>query len=425
MNRPTTIPRISMMFALALLTACTPPGVDDGETGGTAETGESGDTGDVDVDACIDPGTELLPNAKPALLPTAQSGVTYTCTTGWGTNAPRLEPEWTVQIGGMLNNFDFVPPSVVAHPDGGVLVVGLGEFAHYGADGEPLWSNDVIVSGQLNLAVEDAGTILLSIYNWNSADTSLTRYNADGTVVGEVAIPWNGTQPSIWGVTTFGSDIVIGANDEDSQGNYETTLIRLDLDGNVVLRKSTNQAGGNALAVTDSGVALFGTFPGFLVDLDSGAVLGMLTPTSGNISTARSSGDEFIVAAGVQNTTADLGIGRYSSAGVEQWLQSYDRATLNDSGRAVAVGADGGFVVVGSTSLLDFTNSWWFNSQPVVFGVDADGNALWTDRIAAHADPTSVAIGVDGDVYVAGIADAGEGNQDEPPTIAWLRRYTP
>jgi hypothetical protein len=60
-----------------------------------------------------------------------------------------------------------------------------------------------------------------------------------------------------------------------------------------------------------------------------------------------------------------------------------------------------------------------------VFGVDADGNALWTDRISAQADPTSVVVGVDGDVYVAGIADAGQGDEAEPPTMAWLRRYAP
>jgi hypothetical protein len=426
MNAPPKLTRIpmSMFVAAALLAACGPAGADDGETGETAETGETGD-GDVDVDACIDPGTELLPNVKPAVLPTQQSSVTYTCTAGWGTDAPRLAPEWTVQVGELSTNFNFVPPSSVAHPDGGVIVVGLGQFAHFGTDGEPLWTNDVIVDGQLNVAIEQAGTILLSVYNWNSGDTSLTRYDADGALVGEINIPWNGPQASIWGVTTYGSDIVIGANDEDAQGFYETTLIRLDPDGNVVLRKSTNQAGGIALAVTDSGVALFGSFPGFLVSIDSGEVLGMLVPTGGNIVNARSQGDEFIVASNVFNTTGDLGVGRYSSLGAEQWLQSYDRATLNDNARALAVGADGGIVVAGGTSLLDFTNSWWFSTQPVVFGLDADGNPLWTDRMAAHADPSSVAIGVDADVYVAGLADAGTGNQDQPPTMAWLRRYVP
>lgn len=421
MTDSTKILCLCMMFA----TACTPAGADDdGETGETGETGD-GD-GDVDEAACIDPGTELLPDAKPAVLPTPQSGVMFTCTSGWGTDAPRLAPEWSVQIGEQSpNDFNYPPPAIVAHPDGGVVVVGLGEFAHYGADDVPLWSNDVATYGQASLAIEEAGTILLGLYNWDNQVTTLTRYGADGELVGAIDVPWNGTQASIWGLTTFGSDIVIGAFDEDAQGSYETTLLRLDVDGNVVLRKSTNQAGGNALAVTDNGVALFGSFPGFLVAIDSGEVLGMLTPTNGSISSAKAFGDEFIVAAGVINTTGDLGIGRYSSAGVEQWISSYDRATVGDTGRAVAAGPDGGFAVVGTTNLLDFMNSWWFGTQPVVFGVDADGNALWTDRIAAQADASAVAIGVDGDVYVVGMADAGGQTNNEPPVMAWLRRYAP
>lgn len=412
---------LCMMFA----TACTPAGADDdGETGETGETGD-GD-GDVDEAACIDPGTELLPDAKPAILPTQQTGVMYTCTSGWGTDAPRLAPEWSVQLGETSpNNFNYPPPAVLAHPDGGVLVVGLGEFSHYGADDAPLWSNDVATYGQGSLAIEADGTILLGLNDWETQVSTLTRYGADGALVGEVDVPWNGTEPTIWGVTTFGSDIVIGAFDADAQGVYETTLLRVDVDGNVILRKSTNQAGGTALAVTDGGVALFGSFPGFLVSIDSGEVLGMLTMTSGNISTAQAFGDEFIVAGAIANATADLGIGRYSSAGVEQWLSSYDRATVGDSGRAVAVGPDGGFVVVGTTNLLDFTNSWWFSTQPVVFGVDADGNALWTDRIAAQADASAVAVGVDGDVYVVGSADAGGSSGEQPPVMAWLRRYVP
>jgi hypothetical protein len=423
MNCSTTILCISMMFA----SACTPAAADDDDDGETSETGETGDTGDVDPAACIDPGTELLPDAKPALLPTPQSGVMYTCTSGWGTDAPQLAPEWSVQVGEeSSNNFNYPSPLVVAHPDGGVIVVALGEFSHYEAEDAPLWTNDIAKYGQASLAIEDTGTILLGLYDWETQATSLTRYGADGATVGEIAIPWNGMQPSIWGVATFGSDIVIGASDEDAQGSYETTLIRLDLEGNVVLRKSTSQAGGNALTVTDGGVALFGSVPGFLVDLEGGAVLGMITPTGGNIASAQAFGDEFIVAANVFNTTGDLGIGRYSSVGSEQWLQSYDRATLNDNARAIAVGTDGGFVVVGTTSLLDFTDSWWFSTQPVVFGVDADGNALWTDRIAAHGDASSVAVGIDGDVYVVGITDAGGiTHEPEPPAMAWLRRYVP
>jgi hypothetical protein len=427
MNCLTTIPRISMMFAAAaLLAACTPPAADDeGETG---ESGETGDTGS--TDDCVDPGTELLPDiVKPAILPMPQTATMYMCTSGWGTDTSRLASDWTVQVGDPVSDFNYLPPVLVAHPDGGVVIATLGEVAHYGSDGEPLWSNPGVVNGQMYLAVEEAGTILLGAYDWGNEDTFLNRYAADGTLMGEIAIAWNSQYANIWGVTTFGTDIVLGANDEDEQGFYESTLLRLDVDGNVLLRKSTNLANGNALAATSGGVALFGTFPGFLVDLDSGAVLGMLTPTSGNIGAVIGAGDEFIVASNVNNATNDLGIGRYSSIGGEQWLQSYDRATLSDFGRGVAADGNGNFVVVGNTQMLDFSDQYWFNTQPVVFGVDADGNPLWTDRISAHADTTAVAVDLDGHVYVAGMGDAGigfdENSGEQPPVVAWLRRYTP
>ena len=124
-------------------------------------------------------------------------------------------------------------------------------------------------------------------------------------------------------------------------------------------------------------------------------------------------------------TTGDFGVGRYTSLGGETWLQGYDRATLGDSARAIAVGSDGNLAVAGTTSMLNFTGSYWYNTQPLVFGVDADGNALWSDRIAAHGEASGVAVAVNGDVYVTGFADAGEIDDNDPPIMMWLRRYVP
>jgi hypothetical protein len=423
--RSTQTPRISTFFVLALLAACTPPAAeDDGETGEDAETGETGDPM-IDEEACVDPGTELLPEAKPALLPSSQNPVMYTCTSGWGTDAPHLDPEWTVQVGQATNEFGFMEPAIATHPEDGVVVAGFGEVSQFGSTGERVWTASVPDYAQYFIAVEDSGDILVATDDWNTQTARLTRYSADGTDLGDVVIPWNGTNPSIWGLGTFGSDIVIGGYDEDMQGNYESTLIRLDLDGNVVLRKSTNMVGGELLAVTDGGVAMFGTFPGFLVSLDNGEVLGMLTPSAGSVVNVIGSGDDFFMAGSFAGTTGDFGVGRYTSLGGETWLQGYDRATLGDSARAIAVGSDGNLAVAGTTSMLNFTGSYWYNTQPLVFGVDADGNALWSDRIAAHGEASGVAVALNGDVYVTGFADAGEIDDNDPPLMMWLRRYVP
>lgn len=424
-----TIPRITTLFALALLGACTSPSA---EEGGETD-GETGDTGEpVDQGACEDPGSELLDNVKPALLPSPQVPVMYTCTSGWGTDAPHLDPEWTIQIGDELSefNFGFSQPVMAAHPDGGAILAGLGNFTHIGADGEEVWSNPAGsgTSAQYDLALEDAGTILLSIYDWNTSETSLTRYAADGTSMGEIMIPWNSSTPAIWGIDTLGTDIVIGGNDQDSEGSYETTLLRLDADGNLVLRKSTNMTGGQQLAVSDTGVAVFGSFPPFLVSLDNGEVLGMFAPSMGNASQIVGHGDDFFIGGGFNGTTtnADFAVGRYTSLGGETWLQGYDRASLGDAARAIGVGPDGTLAAAGNTSLLNPTDVWWYGGQPIVMGVDADGNALWSDRISAHGDALAVAVGSDG-VYVAGFGDAGIDwdPNDDPPIVMWMRRYVP
>jgi type IV secretory pathway VirB2 component (pilin) len=398
--------RISMSFAVAaVLAGCTP-------------------AGDDELEPCLEPGTELLPNVEP-VVPAPSGGSMNTCTTGWGTDAPQLAPAWTKQI--RDESLEFRAPTIMAHADGGVIVAAMGVLDHYGVDGEPLWSN--VITGTVKmlmyLAVEDAGTILLGVDDYMVQGTSLTRYAPNGAFIGEIEIAWNSAAPHIWGVTTFGTDIVIAADDENEQGSYEATLIRLDADGNVMLRKSTNQLSGDSLAVTGSGVALFGSSPAYLLSLADGAVLGTLVPTNGNIWSAVGLDDGFIVVSNVANATADLGIGRYSSTGVEQWLQTYDRAMVGETADAVAVDDSGGIVVAGSTTMLDLTNSW-FGTQPIVFGVDADGNARWTDRIGAHADASAVAIGVDGDVYVAGIAAADvDVSGEQPPISIWLRRYVP
>lgn len=415
--------RFSPLFAAVALAACTTPSAeDDGETG---ETGETGDPM-VDQEACIDPGTEL-PNAKPARPPSEQNPVMFTCTSGWGTDAPQLDPEWSVQLGQSPNGFNFSRPAIAAHPDGGVLVVSMGEFMHVGADGELAWSLPVSDFGEHQLAIEEAGTILLAGYDWDASDSTLTRYDGAGESLGVVDIPWNSTTPALWGLATLGAEIIVAGYDEDMQGNYEATLIRMDSDGNLLLRKSTGMSGGELLVVTDGGIAMFGTVPGFLVAVDNGEVVGMLVPSSAGVGDVASFGDDFVMTGNLTGMTSDLAVGRYTSVGGEQWLQGYDRATMADVGRGIAAGPDGTIVAVGVTSMLDFSTSYWFNTQPVVFGVDADGNALWQDRISAQGEASAVAVGPAGDVYVVGVADAGSETdpQSEPPVMLWLRRYVP
>jgi hypothetical protein len=165
--------------------------------------------------------------------------------------------------------------------------------------------------------------------------------------------------------------------------------------------------------------------PGYLVAVDDGEVLGMLMPSMGGVSNVIGVGNDFFMAGTVTGMSADFGVGRYTSFGAEQWLRGYDRAALGDRANTLAAGPDGNLAVVGNTWLLNPTGADGFNQQPIVFGVDPDANVLWQDRMAAHGDATAVAIDGNGDVYVAGTADAGADLNGEPSVVIFLRRYAP
>jgi hypothetical protein len=405
---------------LALLAACTNPPAED--EGGSESSTDTGDTGD--LTSCADPGSEVLPDIKPVLEPNPQQSPDYTCTNGWATDAPMRDAAWTVEVGSPVIAYYSYSTWVEAHPEGGVMVAGGGLLARYSADGEELWAADVATSDETQhvLAVEPSGSVVLATYDSFNNATQVNRYAADGTLIGPVAIPWNGNSASVWGIEPFGDDLLFAAYDEDDQGIYESTLLRVDPNGNVVLRKSTNQTSGGAIfAVNDAGTVVFGQFPTFLVALEDGAVLGNFAPSNGFPSAVIGVGDDFLMT----GNNGDLILGSYSDAGAEQWLQAYDRATLSDQGMAVAVGDDGTIVTGGSTTTLNFSNSYWFGTQPIVIVSDADGNALWADRLAGHGFTSSVAIGTQGEVYATGIVELDFDPNGEPVVTRFLRGYAP
>lgn len=406
---------VALLAIVVGITGCPgDPGVDEDD---------GSDDGFDQPQACEEPGSPLLDHAKPVELP-GPDAQPFACGTGWATDAPQLNPTWTIELPSPATEFGDVAVRIDAHPDGGVVAVAPGLFARYDADGEPLWNmgDEVSTEADVAMVVEQAGTIVLSVFNWSDSSGSIDRYAADGSLIGAVPIPWNGGG-DVWALETNGAELLIGAFDYDMEGSWETTLLRLDADDNVLLRKSTSMTNGGQLAVNDDGTAVFGSFPSFIVSLDSGAVLGQLTPSNGQPASVIGLGNDFVM---VGNAAGDLSVGRYSEAGAEQWLQTYDRAALGDNGRAIDVGPDGSIVAVGTTSLLDFSLVWWFGTQPWVVGVDADGNAVWADRIGVVGDATDVAIGSGGEVYVSGGAEGiAEQPDGEPPLFNWLRRYDP
>lgn len=414
---------VALFLASVVLPGCPSDSPIDGEDDGT-------DDGPGDPQVCADPGSLLLDSAKPAPLPSADSPP-FTCSTGWATDAPQLDATWTIEIPFSTSEYGSIGGTITTHPDGGVVVAGTGLFARYDENGDEVWSEAGVVpaDAQVYLATEASGSIVLAFQDWVNESNSIARYAADGSSLGAVAVPWNDVgYGQVWGLETSGDELVIAAFDLDAQGSWEATLLRLDAADNLLLRKSTNMTNSGQLAVNSGGTVVFGSFPSFLLALDNGAVLGTLAPSQGGLVDVVGYGDDFVMAgvsSGVNNGGSDFAVGRYSSTGSERWLQTYDRATLSEGARAIAAQPGGSIVAVGSTSLLDFSNNYWYSTQPWMVGVDADGNATWSDRISAVGEATSVVFGAQGEVYVLGIAEGLEIDPSfgEPNRVGWLRRY--
>lgn len=404
----------TVLGALIALCAC----VDRGASGDDDDT----ETGGEESQPCAAPGSVLFDEAKPVPPVMASAGGTgVACSSGWATDAPQRDATWTMQLGAELVDLWGPTVDIAAHPDGGVVVVAQELFGRYDADGAELWSSTAgaPIQGQAMLVVEEAGTVVLSIYNWSNDTATLRRYDADGGSIGAVDVAWNSTYPSVWALDTYGPNLVIGAVDEDAEGSFEQTLLHLDPADNVLLRKSTWMSNGGILAVNDSGTVAFGRGPAFMLSIDDGAVLGMLTPSAGFPQAFTGGGDDFYMVGG---SAGDLAVGRYSSFGGERWLQTYDRAGGAEQGRDVAASNDT-VVVVGTTQALA-GNEVWTIAQPLIIAANLDGDAVWADRIGVFGEATSVTIGSEGEIYVGGSAESvNSSTSDTIAQVRWLRRY--
>ena len=411
------------MVALALLTACPGGGSegDEDETSGSETGTEAGNN-----ELCEDPGTALFDEARPVGAASKTGNPPYVCASGWGWDAAWNEPAWSIRLPSVDTGQDepWQPAAfVIAHPEGGVVTYGSGDMRHYDSDGNEVWSESLGgFEVDMYMAVEEAGTLLVARNNYQGQNGVLTRFGVDGSEMETIEITWNTLDfTSIWALETSGPNIVLGAYDEDSNGEYEETLLVLDPEGNELLRRSRTLFGGIALAVDDNGTAIFGNNPAFVVSLADGAVLGQITPSQGFAFGLVGSGDRYYQAG---NITNDFSVGAYTATGAEQWLQSYDRAGLSDFARVLDA-RDGVVVAAGTTSGLNWAKSYWTNSQPMILATDTEGNALWHDRIDAFGDAIDLTIGADGSVYLSGIGETDTPPNTEPEQLRWLRKYDP
>lgn len=398
--------------------ACTDDG---GEGADEVADGEDGTTGgDTSCSAAgSEPGAAL--EGRVVEVSSGASEGFGQCSSGWATDAPAREPEWAAYVGQSPEGF--VDMKVEAYPGGGAVVLTNNVFARFDGAGELLWSSSAGLesAGRVALAVEPEGTILAAYWSWEDDSTGFERYDGDGNTLGAVEVAFNSPSARVWGIERLGEDLMIACEDEGAQGFFQSTLLRVNPMGEVVLRKGNPSLFSTDFAVTPGGQVLFS---GVLLSAEDGGVFGNLTPSTGNIQAGNNVGEDFVVTV----SNADFSVGRYSTFGTERWLQGYDRAGNFERALAVAGTESGELVAVGSVPIVNFENlGYWYTSEPQIIATDADGNALWADRVAMLGEAMDVAIGEDGAIYVVGGAEGTAVQSDEfgdwPVVERWIRRY--
>jgi hypothetical protein len=88
----------------------------------------------------------------------------------------------------------------------------------------------------------------------------------------------------------------------------------------------------------------------------------------------------------------------------------------------------GGVVVVGAEEKIRVSypdSPLSLRQQPFVLALDSEGEPMWGERIGVPGWGMAVGIGFDGEVYVAGSAQASAAGEFGAASTTWLRRYEP
>lgn len=436
--RPTST-RVPSPFAIPLLAlplSCTGDDGEGGEEVSEETTGETTGDGDGDGDGeggpCTEPGMSV-PGIDP-FVPAAEDPLP-TCAEGWASATPLEDAAWVIAIEQADPGayYYYTAPPIVRALPGKQAVVAQGiELQWYDGEGQPTATIehgfDVGFNGLRpgNIVARDDGHVFVT--GPTPGGDIVVREFADGELVGEIDVPTPGDTNSVVALQEFSPDewLIVG-NEFDPMEGSEMFFMRVDAQGETVLRKATS--GGYSyyyspyatFGVLDAASnLLFGSQNSmFLVDATSGMVVGNpalagMLASSGSLADAGfawvsqgflSSGDALVTA--------------INGFAVQQWTQTYERILNgNDIFWSIAGQPEGGYVVGGSEDIWWPTADFVTRRQPLVIAVDAEGGVLWKSRLAIPGETRSVDVAGDGSVVAAGIARTG--GVDYSNTDDWL-----
>ncbi len=433
-------PRTPSSFAIPLLAlplSCTG---DDGEGEEVADETTSGETsgdgdGDGDGGPCTEPGT-TVPGLDP-FLPAADDPLP-TCAEGWASDAPLADPSWAValepaEVTAYYYTY-IMPPTVRALPGKQAVVAQGLELQWFDGNGERTASveHGIAVStfGGLprdTVVARDDGHVFVA--GVESEDIVIREF-LDGEIVGDLDVPTPGETRSIVALHEFSPDewLLVG-NEFDPNEGSEMFFMRVDAQGNTVLRKATG--GGYcyycysyaSIGALDAEANLLFGAPNslFVVDAENGMVLNNTTLPGLRSVVGSPTGAGFGWASNTFLNSNDATISFINGVAVQQWTQTYERILNgNDGFASIDATPEGGYVVGGSEAI------WWdapqfaTSAQPIVIEVDPQGAALWKGRLAIPGDVRSVDVASDGTVAATGLARTGGVDYNDTDDWLWV-----
>lgn len=422
---------------LSLPLACTGDDVGDDEVADeTIGTGtETGDgDGDGDGGPCTAPGSTVA--GIDPFVPAAEDPLP-TCGEGWASDAPLEEAAWAVAMApsdSPNGYYYYIPtPTVRALSGKRAVVVESTQLHWFDGSGQKTASVghgfDVDFDGLRpeSMAVRDDDHVFLAA---NEGGDITIREFFDGEQVGEVMVPTPGETRNVIALHEFSPDewLLVG-NEFDPMEGSEMFFMRVDAQGNELLRKATSGAYcyycysyASLGEIDGAGNLLFGSAnQAFIVDTSDGSVVTNTTlpGVRGLVGSATAAG--FVWTSQAFLSSQDAVITAINGFAVQQWTQTYERILLGNDGLVAAANRpDGGYVAAG------FDGIWWTppaftaSTQPLVIALDGEGNAEWVGRLAIAGDARSVDVASDGSVAVAGVARTGGVSYEDIDTWVWV-----
>jgi hypothetical protein len=370
---------------------------------------------------CPAVGTPLLPDV-PEVQP--EYGPGCIDDESWTAEVEPANPTWTVELG---RNGNFSGIHVVTLPEG--VAVGLGnELILLDGEGKQStsrligtrmdWTNFVATpQGQMVVGASPNGTPEYRVYGPTGVEVWLRLLDSDLSNRPAISLADDG---SLWvALLQFSEDgqaVELGVQQWAVSGGMQSEVRLPGVTSTVFARD-----GAGRFLVLDAVLEIFAADGTPLASVDDGTdyiqhVIGL---------------DEGFVTGGQIEGLPS--ITRMDGQGEVVWQRTLPSTYLDADPNSFVAGLaalpDGGVVAVGAEATVHYRypdSPITENRQPFVVALDEAGEPSWGERIAAGARAFTVAVGSQGEVYVAGFGQGSKpseyGQADE---IAWLRRYDP